>query len=190
MPRYFAFDVALQEIQPRIWRRFLLRTTSSFAHLHMAIQESFGWQSCHLWEFRMPTYQGRPIAGVPVEKDDDDYGRPTPDGRHVRISQYFTGKMVTEWCEYVYDFGDDWVLDVKLVQVVSDKEAFKRRLVAGELACPPEDCGGTPGYQRMAHFIETGEDLWGEPAAELETWLGGWKPDTFDLDMVKAAFDR
>ena len=44
MPRYFEFDVALQEIQPRIWRRFLLRTTSSFAHLHMAIQESFGWK--------------------------------------------------------------------------------------------------------------------------------------------------
>ena len=40
MPRYFEFDVALQEIQPRIWRRFLLRATSSFTHLHMAIQES------------------------------------------------------------------------------------------------------------------------------------------------------
>ena len=187
MPRYFEFDVSLQEIQPRIWRRFLLRTTSSFAHLHMAIQESFGWQNCHLWEFRTPGYDGRPIAGLP---GDEDYGQPTPDGRHVKLSDYFSGGRVTEWCEYVYDFGDDWVHEVKLARVVSDKQAFKRRLLAGELACPPEDCGGSGGYERMVHVIQTGEDPWDEPVDEIMAWLDGWRPDVFDLDAMKAAFDR
>jgi hypothetical protein len=81
MPRFLEFDVVLQEIQPRIWRRFLLRTTSSFAHLHMAIQESFGWQNSHLWEFRTPGYDGRAIAGLP---GNEDFGRPTLDGRDHR----------------------------------------------------------------------------------------------------------
>ena len=42
MPRYYEFEVVLQEIQPRIWRRFLLRHRSTFAQLNTAIQESFG----------------------------------------------------------------------------------------------------------------------------------------------------
>ena len=189
MPRYLEFAVTLQEIQPQIWRRFLLRTTSSFAHLHMAIQESFGWQNYHLWEFRMPTFEGRPIAGVPADGD-EDYGRPTPDGRRVKLLDYFSGKRVTEWCEYVYDFGDDWVHDVKLVRVVSDKEAFKRRLLGGERSGPPEDCGATPGYQRMVHFLDTGEDPYDDPGVDLRAWLGDWRPDAFDLDATRATFDR
>jgi hypothetical protein len=88
------------------------------------------------------------IAGVP---SDEDFGRPASDARDVNLSSYFTGKIITEWCEYLYDFGDNWCHDIKLIRVVSDKESFKRRLLAGEQACPPEDCGGLPGYKRMVN---------------------------------------
>ena len=188
MPRYFEFDVCLQELQPRIWRRFLIRTNSTFAQLHVAIQDSFGWTQSHLWEFRQPTFQGVPIAGLPAP-DGDDYGRPTPDGRTVKLSSYFTGKRVVEWCEYVYDFGDDWTHDVKLVAVRSIKETFKRRLLGGERAGPPEDCGSTPGYERMVHYRKTGEDLHGDDAVDLGAWLGDWQPEV-KLAEVRAAFDR
>ena len=112
----------LQEIQPPIRRRFLIRTTSTFAQLHKAIQQSFGWQDYHLWEFRLPSFNGAPIAGVPT---DEDFGRPTPDARDVKLSSYFTGKNVTEWCEYLYDFGDSWCHEIKLIRVVSDKEKWR-----------------------------------------------------------------
>ena len=187
MPRYYEFDIALQEIQPRIWRRLLIRTTSTFAQLHTAIQESFGWENYHLWEFRLPTFQGRPIAGL---SGGEDYGRPTPDARQVKLSSYFTGKSAAEWCEYNYDFGDDWVHDVKLVRVVSDKESFKRRLLDGDRSCPREDCGSSPGYERMVHYLKTGEDLYGDDAVDLGEWLGDWRPDGFDLAEAKAEFDR
>lgn len=126
MPRYYEFEVALREIQPRIWRRMLLRTTASFAQLHQAIQDSFGWTESHLWEFRLPTHQGRPIVGLPV----------------------------------------------------------------GERSAPPEDCGGTSGYARMVHYVETGEDLYDEDPDELGTWLDGWRPNGFDLARAKETFDR
>lgn len=187
MPRYYEFEVSLQELQPRIWRRFLLRTTSTFAQLHQAIQQSFGWQECHLWEFRLPTYLGRPIAGLP---GGEEYDRPTPDAKTVKLNTYFTGKRVVEWCEYLYDFGDDWIHDVKLVAVHSDKESFKRRLLDGERAAPPEDCGGPPGYERMVDFIDTGEDACGGDPEGLAIWLGGWRPDAFDLSAAKDTFDR
>lgn len=188
MPRYYEFEVSLQEIQPRIWRRFLLRTTATFAQLHKAIQESFGWEERHLWEFRLPTCQGWPIAGPPDGGEEND--RPTPDAKTVKLSSYFTGRRVVEWCEYLYDFGDDWTHDVKLIAVRSEKESFKRRLLDGERAAPPEDCGGTPGYEHVVHFVETGEDRYDDDSKGLEAWLDGWKPDAFDLSKAKLEFDR
>ncbi len=187
MPRYYEFDVSLQELQPRIWRRFLFRTTATFAQLHQAIQESFGWQDYHLWEFRLPTYRGRPIAGL---LGGEEYDRPTPDAKAVKLNTYFTGKRVVEWCEYLYDFGDDWTHDVKLIAVHSEKESFKRRLLDGGRAAPPEDCGGTPGYERMVLFVHTGEDTYDDDPEGLATWLRGWRPDAFDLARAKAEFDR
>lgn len=187
MPRYYEFEVVLQELQPRIWRRFLLRTISTFAQLNTAIQESFGWTNSHLWEFRLPTFHGRPIAGLVTVEEEAD--RPVPDARHVKLSEYFTGKRVTEWCEFVYDFGDDWVHDVKLIRVISDKATFGRRLLDGGRACPPEDCGGTGGYERMVEFLRSGKDVW-DDAEGLAAWLGDWDPDRFDLETARAAFDR
>ena len=184
MPRYYEFDVALSDSQPRVWRRFLLRTTSTFAHLHHAIQDSFGWTESHLFEFRLPG-DGRPIAGLP---GGEEYGPPTPEARDVKLNTYFTGTRVAEWCEYVYDFGDDWVHDVKLMAVRSDKQAFKRRLLDGEWAGPPEDCGGVPGHERMVHFRLTEEDPDGEDPQELADWLGDWQIEA-DMGRVKAGFD-
>jgi hypothetical protein len=41
MPGYFRFDVALQDIQPQFWWRFLILTASTFELLHKAIQRRF-----------------------------------------------------------------------------------------------------------------------------------------------------
>jgi len=101
-----------------------------------------------------------------------------------------TGKNVTEWCEYLYDFGDSWCHDVKLIRVVSDKESFKQRLLAGDRTCPPEDCGGVSGYERVVHFVRTGGDILEDAPEGLRTWLGGWKPNALDLTAAKEKFDR
>ena len=90
---------------------------------------------------------------------------------------------------YIYDFGDDWEHEVKLRRVVTDDASFKRRLLAGSRACPPEDCGSVPGYYRMVEFLETGEDPAGDDAVDLAEWLGNWKPDELDLAAVKRRFD-
>ncbi|MBM3260698.1 MAG: plasmid pRiA4b ORF-3 family protein [Candidatus Sericytochromatia bacterium] len=187
MPQYYEFEVSLQDIQPRIWRRFLIRTTATFWQLHQAIQHGFGWREHHLWEFRMPTPEGRPIAGLP---DGEEYERPVPHARTVKLDTYFTGRHAVEWCEYQYDFGDDWTHDVKLISVRADKESFKRRLLDGERNGPPEDCGGTTGYERMVHFVKTGEDLQDLDPEGLARWLGGWLPDAFVLEKARAVFDR
>jgi len=49
---YYEFEVSLEGIKPRIWRRFLLRKDSTFHELHDTIQRACGWQDRHLYAFR------------------------------------------------------------------------------------------------------------------------------------------
>lgn len=64
------------------------------------------------------------------------------------------------------------------------------QLVAGERACPPEDCGGVFGYERLVDFLATGTDPDGEDAEVLAEWIGDWRPDDFDLKESQEDFNR
>jgi hypothetical protein len=45
---------------------------------------------------------------------------------------------------YVYDFGDNWkhLVTVEDIAAPASARHFMPRCIAGERACPPEDCGG------------------------------------------------
>lgn len=184
MARYFDFEVTLL-VPRRTWRRFLIQKAATFADLHLAIQDAFEWRNYHLFEFRHPGKPDQVLAGI----RDEDAPR-TPDAKRVQIKDRldlrFYGAM---WWEYEYDFGDEWIHEVKLRDEVSLPESFKRRLLAGERAAPPEDCGGVGGYERLLSVVERGVDPWGELDV-IKDWLGEWNPETFDLDALKRRFDR
>ena len=190
VPAYGEFEVSILYIEPRIWRRFQIGMTATFADLHQAIQDSFGWEDCHLWQFRHPTQRSRVLAGVPDDQFASFDTEEVPDGREVKLSEHFTAKDGLDGCAYLYDFGDDWHHKVDLIRITSSSDRFRRRLLDGGRSCPPEDCGGVGGYGRLLELLETGEDQYEEDPDGLATWLGDWKPDSFDLQTVKAAFDR
>lgn len=181
MCSYLEFEVSLRSIKPRIWRRFQITADATFLDLHDAIQDSFGWGRCHLWEFHTPGRDREVIAGIPPEdrawEDDEN----APAARSVRLTQYFGSATQ---CVYWYDFGDDWLHTVKLRQQVSSRDRFERRLLAGRRTAPPEDSGGISGYDQLVESLETGND------DDLATWRGGWKPDDFSLAGARRAFDR
>lgn len=187
MPKYYEFEVSLNWIEPRIWRRFLLNSELTFLELHQAIQKSFGWQGHHLWEFQNNDSRRTPLAGL---FDDSGWGPPTPDAVDVTLESYFGGKRGKRVCGYVYDFGDDWQHKVKRGRTHDLDETFERRLLAGERAAPGEDSGGYRGYERRVHFVKTGEDLYNNEGTDLKSWLGDWDPEFFDLETMKAEFDR
>lgn len=187
MPDYLQLEVSLADLRPRIWRRFLLTADGTFADLHQAIQDAFGWENAHLFDFRTTGRPGEAIAGVPM---DDGFSPPMPDAVDVPLATFFDGAPGHERCVYTYDYGDDWRHEVRLEGVVSEPGRFERRLLAGARSGPPEDCGGVPGYERWALLLETGEDPWGEDVDELREWIGGWRPDAFELETAQRAFDR
>ncbi len=54
--------------------------------------------------------------------------------------------------------------------------------IAGENACPPEDCGGIPGFEDLKSTLAGKES---QEKDELLTWLGGfYNPTTFDPNFV------
>ncbi len=188
MGGYYDFEVFLADIEPRIWRRFQISDGANFNDLHHAIQDAFGWEGGHLWEFMKPAQREGIIAGVPGE----DFGGDTdaPDADTVSLTTFFGGKGGGKKCLYLYDFGDGWYHHVVLKKTDSDSGDFLRKLVGGERACPLEDCGGVPGYERMAAFVKSGKDPYGDAPEELAEWIDDWNPDEFDLEGFRKMFDR
>jgi hypothetical protein len=180
MPRYIDLRVSLDDVQPRIWRRFLLDADATFAQLHLAIQAACGWEDRHLFEFSHPS--GWRIAGLP---DWDDWQEePVRDAATVPIGSFFD---VESTCRYVYDFGDHWEHTVVREGVVESDEVLHRRLLDGAHAFPPEDCGGVPGYEACVEVARGGAPPAG--IEHLADWLGDWHPERFDLAAARAAFD-
>ena len=55
---------------------------------------------------------------------------------------------------YLYDFGDDWNHDVRLEKILPRKPDTNYPIcLAGNRACPPEDCGGTWGYEDTLRIL-------------------------------------
>jgi len=189
---YFEFEVTLLGVEPRLWRRFLLRHTFTFEELHGAIQMACGWQFSHLYEFRDD--KGNCIAHAEqVEPMEDD--KDVPSAGSVRLKPYFN--QVGRRCLYIYDFGDDWQHRVELVRQIVSPERFVQRLTGGEGMFPPEDCGGMPGYEECLNVCRMTPDQikkldpYGrEDLQQRKEWLGEWRPDGFDLEAVMEEFER
>jgi len=106
-------------------------------------------------------------------------------GWEIPIAEYFREPGTR--AEYLYDFGDDWQHEVELEGILEHVPKKKYPVcVAGARACPPEDCGGVPGYWDFLRII-------GDPADEehenMKEWLGRpYKPNAFDT--AKVHFDN
>jgi hypothetical protein len=55
---------------------------------------------------------------------------------------------------YEYDFGDGWKHHLELVDISTHTfdEALPK-IIGGEYACPPEDCGGRYGYRELKEIL-------------------------------------
>jgi hypothetical protein len=121
------------------------------------------------------------------------YGMPDPDRPHVKngaTTQLATvlASGMTE-SDDVYDFGDNWEHRIVVEQISKAETGAKYpRFLDGERRCPPEDCGGPPGY---FDFIETIVHKHSKKAKEALDWYGGpYDPDDIDAEQIKITLDR
>ena len=114
---------------------------------------------------------------------DDEDGVRVFDARKTKIRDYV---LMWQTFVYVYDFGDDWNHNVKLERVLDGRET-QAILLSGKGACPPEDCGGSQGYEHLKQVLKNPDS---EEAQELLAWIDinedeGFDPKAFDLETAK-----
>jgi hypothetical protein len=175
----YQFRLELQEIKPPIWRRIQVPGTYTFWDLHVAIQDSMGWTDSHLHEFviKNPKTGRRINIGFP----DEDFGRRVSEGWKKNIADFFS--LQNPKAEYTYDFGDDWQHTVMLEEIVPRGKGVTYPLcIDGERACPPEDCGGSHGYEDFLSIIMDPDH---EEHDSMLEWAGGeFHPEHFDCSEV------
>ncbi len=161
MAKKFIFKIKLKNVtKPLVWRRVEVPCNLSFKKFSDVILQSMGWMGGHLWQFLDKTYRGDAIA-IPHE---DDWNEPI-DARKQALSKTF--KTPKQKMVYIYDFGDEWVHEIELEEVIDSKEAGSFvRTAKGK--CPPEDCGGPIGYMQLKKALANPKSS--EHAAERE-WL-------------------
>jgi len=171
------FKITIQDIYPPIWRRIIVPENYSFWDFHVAIQDAFGWDDDHLHAFRIKIKDNFQI-GIP-DTDEIDSSNIIA-GWKVKINECIDkiGKKIF----YEYDFGDGWEHEI-VFEKITDDDIKKPKCIDGSRACPPEDCGGVPGYE---DFCEIMKKKKGKEYKEAKEWYGSdYDPEYFNASEVK-----
>lgn len=154
----------LKGIYPPVWRKILVPSDMSLRQFHRVLQCVMGWEDRHSYTFESG-------SEIPL-------GRPWPDESIGGAFSTIEGPLV-----YLYDPGDGWEHVITLEErVLSDVDVGPTICLAGERACPPEDCGGIPGYEDVLRAMKRPN---AKTNAELIEWVGAsFDPLAFSLDEV------
>jgi hypothetical protein len=171
-----SLKVTLRGIKPPIWRRLLVPGTMTLADLHQAIQAAMGWEDCHLHVFD--------IAGR--QYGDRDTVDDVADEHRLTLNSLVKSGVAR--FAYTYDFGDNWehtVIIEKRPPPLAPTSC--PTCVAGKRNCPPEDCGGPWGYERLLAALA--DPAHPEHAEQIE-WLGEeFDPDDFSVVIANATLN-
>lgn len=185
--KIYQFKITLRDVKPPVWRRIQVSDRASLFDLHVAIQSAMGWKDRHLHMFRFGAPPGKVVeVGIPLD--------PLVPGRMISIPSWdvdaggIFGEPGTT-AEYEYDFGDGWLHDVTLEKILPREAKTKYpRCLDGARACPPEDCGGPPGYELLLQILE---DARHPQHQEMILWLGSpFDAAVFDPHSVRFSNPR
>jgi hypothetical protein len=192
-PTALQLRIALLGIRPPIWRRVLVPSDGSGEYLHQVIQVAMGWQDSHMHHFILGKRPDLVMVEHPDVLDDPMFpGREEPntlDSTQITIGELLRkggGRVL-----YEYDFGDGWMHTVTLEKELPlDPAMTLPQCLDGKRGCPPEDCGGTPGYDEIVRLVKDPKfKPDGRTGEELLEWLGGeYDPELFDIKEANDQF--
>ena len=172
--------VTLSGMPEPVFRKLLVRTGTSLRELHHIIQAVMPWDNAHTYEFTrrvggsvVPYCDTAMWDGeVPLANDDMLYF----------VEDLF--KTVGDELTYVYDLGDHWEHRIVLEDIFTDPFIFPvlPAVAEGAGVCPPDDCGGVPGYLELRKTLAGKK---GKRYKEVKSWLDakGWRTEGFNIDI-------
>jgi hypothetical protein len=174
----YVMKVTLADVSPPVWRRIAVPGAYTLDRVHRVIQLAMGWQDCHLHSFE--------IGAVA-------YGEPDPDAL-LELRDELDTRLDSVVCKdgrftYTYDFGDWWEHQVLVEEVLTASPGERYPACTdGARACPPEDIGGSYGFER---FLAALTDPDHRDHAEMVEWVGRpFDPDAFDAGRATALMRR
>lgn len=175
-PEIYQLKVTLLGTSPPIWRRLLVPANMTLAQLHDVLQATMGWEDSHMHEFSV----GQRRIGRP-SPEDRRMGMPAIESEHTVRLAGILGRVGSK-AIYTYDFGDSWEHSLVLEKrLLVDPNTTYPVCTGGELTCPPEDCGGIPGFYDL---IEALSDPNHERHEEMIDWIGEFDPQAFSVESV------
>lgn len=197
----------LEDYKPKIWRRIQIMNNIKFSRLGYIIMTLFEMQASHLYEFEIDILENlkrknnsliesfsnfdddfkKMRFGIPDEDNIYDFNNREGyerlrDATEVYVKHYFcyeNDEMI-----FKYDFGDNWIIKVKLEKIFEDKKTEGKefpRVIDGQGYGIIENCGGTGGLEeiRKAYSLKKGNEY-----KNYSEWLGvkEFDLDIFDID--------
>ncbi|MGI5187683.1 plasmid pRiA4b ORF-3 family protein [Promicromonospora sp. CA-289599] len=172
LPTVLRIRIDLADAQPPIWRRLDLRSDLTLDVVHQVIQDAFGWEDAHLHRFALGGSvwdRDAQLFLCPYDvAEGEDQGTPE---EQVRLDQVLNepGDVL----EYVYDYGDDWQLRLRLEKILPSEPGTPPAVcVDGRRAAPPEDSRFEYMNDGLATLVEDPDRF--EPAEVNELLERPW----------------
>ena len=152
--------VSLKDSSPLIWRRVQVPATQPLRGLSRIIQACFSWKGLHLYVF---------------EVEGEEYGDPEFDDGEMgwwndQNKRLFQIAKKTDTFTYTYDFGDNWVHEIKIEKFLNSEKGVKYPIcIDGQEAPPLDDVGGIHGHYEM---LEALNDPNHPEHEEYSDWVG------------------
>ena len=141
--------IKLKDIGIDIWRELKVPSNVELDFLGHLLIDIMGWDDVHLFHFmhNKTFYSDQESVDMSFRGNVKLYS----DYSLSDLLQTEKDKMTFE-----YDFGDSWWHEISVVGIRPYKKGEKHRItfVDGQGACPPEDCGGVPGYERLLEMAK------------------------------------
>ena len=187
-PNAYLLRIELRDLKPAIYREVIIDPAMTLRKLHKVIQSAMGWEDCHLHAFAKPSGSQRfyrlPRNNVFEPRNDDSWGEPANDDSKYKVCDLL--HMPKDKLLYLYDFGDDWEHVITLKAIVTTELPLPH-LMKAQNGCPPEDCGGPPGFSHWA-------EIWFNPHhpehGTAEQIFGSQEPGTLDFEALQKAVKK
>jgi hypothetical protein len=170
----YQFKVSLQDIEPIIWRRFLIPKTATLADFTFAIEDCMQWSGTRLHRF---------IIEKSIPLPDYDNGE-----WYDMLTEMSLESILKYEIEYEYnikdELGEGWMHTIEFEGEV-DQNIIHPLCIDGSRACPIEDIDDYPmGYY---DFLKTMSDI-SDPYRERLCYvydIDGFDPEKFDVSSIR-----
>ena len=190
MVSVYQFKITLLNIDPPIWRRFQVDNFITLRRFSAILLAVMGWNNSHLHQFEIAGKE----YGIPG--DEFDGSKDLIDEKKKKLRDFSEDDL--KKFTFTYDFGDGWEHEIELEKVLTyNYKTSSPKCIDGARNCPPDDCGGTHGYE---NFLEAVRDPEHPEHKDMLCWIGGkFDPEKFsvrsanrdllDVHEIESAFE-